>query len=88
MLCLEAPIFCKVCFGVYATKNNTFKPETIGPSSGLVKIELVHLEDDSINLGTLLVEHQGDSLIKAEVFPYKKPYQVDGFTNSHRLYTR
>ena len=79
---------CNVCFGAYAAKNNAFKPETIGPSSGLVKIELVHLEMNSINLGTLLVEHQGNSLIKVEVFPYKKPYQVDGFTSDHRMYTR
>jgi len=79
---------CNVCFGAYAAKNNAFKPETIGPSSGLVKIELVHLEMNSINLGTLLVEHQGNSLIKVEVFPYKKPYQVDGFTENAKLYER
>lgn len=94
---------CRACRGSYGVKNNSPDPAKITAETGLIRYELMSRErgggrgDHSIpihemvgdkSLGTFLVEHLGDRMIRVEIMPGKTPDEVLGFTEDALIYRR
>ncbi len=78
---------------VYWVRGNKLVPESITPSSGLVKIEVASwwdlLRDPNAKAkGTIAIEMTSDRTLKYEYFENKTAVQVTGFTSEARNFER